>query len=399
MKKLSLYDIDLKDKRVLMRVDFNVPLDKDGEIRDGTRIQNALPSIQYILAQGGCVILMSHLGRPKGKKEEKFSLKPCAKYLSKLLEKPVQFSTDCIGASALSEAEKLTPGDVLLLENLRFYDAEEHPEKDPSFAENLAKLGDVYVNDAFGTAHRAHSSTEAIAQYFPGKAASGFLMEKEVSFLTSLSHNPKRPFYAVIGGAKISTKLGVLEALLEKVDGVFIGGGMAFTFLKAQGFQIGSSLCDETFLDEAKRFIAQCNEKAIRLLLPKDVLIADSVSEDAETKTILVKDGIPEGWSGVDIGPKTLDEWKAALEGVSTLFWNGPMGVYEIQKFSAGTNGLAHALANLSCSTIVGGGDSVSAVNSLNLSKNFTHISTGGGAALEFIEQGHLPGIDALTDR
>jgi len=399
MKKLSLYDLDLKGKRVLMRVDFNVPLTPDGRVADGTRIINALPSIQYILSQGASLVLMSHLGRPKGKRDEKYSLKPCAEFLAKHLDKPVAFADDCIGEEAVKKAKNLGEGEVLLLENLRFHPAEEEPDVQNHFAEQLSTLGDLYVNDAFGTAHRAHSSTTIIASFFPGNAATGFLMEKEVSFLSSLIQNPKRPFYAIIGGAKISSKLGVLDSILDKVDGIFIGGGMVFTFLKANGHEIGASICDDSFLDTAKSFIAKCNEKAIRFFLPKDILIASGVAEGAETRTVTIKEGVPEGWSGVDIGPKTVEEWQGLLTNAATIFWNGPMGVFEIDAFASGTNSLAQILADLPSVTIVGGGDSIAAINKLELSKNFTHISTGGGAALEYIEHGHLPGIDALTDR
>lgn len=399
MKKLSLYDLDLKGKKVLMRVDFNVPLTSDGHVADGTRIINALPSIQYILGQGASLILLSHLGRPKGKRDQKYSLKPCAEFLAQQLDKQVLFANDCTGDEARQQVGKLREGDILLLENLRFHSAEEDPDVDNQFAKELAQLGDLYVNDAFGTAHRAHSSTTVLPSFFPGAAATGFLMEKEVSFLSSLIQTPKRPFYTIIGGAKISSKLGVLDSILEKVDGIFIGGGMVFTFLKALGHEIGSSICDDTFVETAKNFIAKCNEKAVRLFLPKDILIASEISEKAETRTVTIKEGIPEGWSGVDIGPKTLEEWQGILSKGATIFWNGPMGVFEIEPFASGTNALAQILADLPAATIVGGGDSIAAINKLGISKNFTHISTGGGAALEFIEHGHLPGIDALTDR
>lgn len=398
MKKLSLHDLDLKGKRILMRVDFNVPLDSNGQITDDTRITAALPSIKYVLNQGASLVLMSHLGRPKGKTNPKYSLAPCAVRLGELLKKKVHFASDCISLEVNDLVQALEPGDLLLLENLRFHSAEEHPAENPGFAKELAQYADYYVNDAFGTAHRRHSSNTEIAKYFEGKAATGFLMEKEISFLAPLSINPKRPFYAILGGAKIGTKIGVLNALLPKIDALFIGGGMAFTFLKAQNFSIGDSLFEEDQLETAKMLIKECTEKAVQLHLPKDIVINQEISDTAEHKTILVKDGIPEGWKGVDIGPQTVEEWQEPIKSGATIFWNGPMGIFEIPSFVKGTQGIAYMLGDLSAMTIVGGGDSVAAINQLGLSKNFSHISTGGGASLEFIEKGHLPAIDALSN-
>lgn len=399
MKKLSLHDIELEGKKVLMRVDFNVPMNEDGTIADETRIKLSMPSIQYVLSQGARLILMSHLGRPKGERNPKYSLQPCAGALQKHLGKPVLFASDCIGSDVEAQVSKLANGQVILLENLRFYKEEEHPDDSHKFAKELAKLGDVYVNDAFATAHRKHSSTAIIAEEFPEKAACGFLMEKEYSHLSKILLNPRRPFHAIIGGAKISTKIGVLKSLLQKIDSIFIGGGMAYTFLKAQGHSIGDSICDDQYLDEAKSFMSQCSEKAIQCYLPKDLVITKEISDQAEYKTVLVKEGIPEGWEGVDIGEKTVEEWSSFLKNAGTVFWNGPVGVFEVPSFAKGTQSIAEILSECNGITIAGGGDSVAAINQLGFSKNFTHISSGGGASLEFIQYGHLPGIDALSNR
>jgi phosphoglycerate kinase len=398
MGKLRVQDLSLKGKKVLLRADLNVPLNKNGTVSDDTRLRESLPTIEYILKQGGSVILMSHLGRPKGV-DPQFSLAPCAKALSELLGQPVLMAEDCIGEKVKSLSDALKPGQVLLLENLRFHAAEEKPDSDPSFAKQLASLGDLYVNDAFGTAHRSHSSTATIAQYFPGKAAAGFLMLKEIEFLSALLKDPKRPFYTIIGGAKIATKIGVLKSLLSKVDGFFIGGGMAFTFFQAMGIEIGSSICETDQIPIALDFIHACREKNIPLYLPTDLIIANSFTPDAECSTIDAKSGIPSGWMGMDIGPKTLTEWTHAVQNAGTVFWNGPQGVFEFPRFAEGTHRIAETLAKLSATTIVGGGDSVAAINQLNLSSKFTHLSTGGGASLEFIEFGHLPGIDALSNK
>lgn len=398
MNKLTLQDLPISGKKVLVRVDFNVPL-KNGRITDDTRIRESLPSIEYILDKGGSVILMSHLGRPKGKKDPEFTLKPCAVRLGELLKKPVLFVEDCIGQEAEKSAKGVKAGEVLLLENLRFYEAEEEPSKDPSFAEKLSKLGDLYVNDAFGAAHREHSSTYTITSYFPGKAAAGLLLEKEISFLQPLVKNPARPFYALIGGAKISSKIGVLKSLLSKVDALFIGGGMAFTFMKAQGIEIGNSIFEEKFLEEAKNLLRDCSNKKIPLFLPKDLVIADEIKQEAKVKIIAVNQGIPSGWQGVDIGPETVKAWTEELKKAKTIFWNGPVGVFEIPPFAKGTEALAKNLSTLSSTRIIGGGDSVAAINQLNLAQKFTHLSTGGGAALEFLEFGQLPGIEVLSTK
>ncbi len=395
MPMTSLQSLDLKEKRVLVRVDFNVPLDKSGNITDDTRIRQALPTIKYLIKQGAKVILMSHLGRPKGSKDESSSLSPCADRLGELLERDVKLAPDCIGKATQTLVMAMEPGDVVLLENLRFHKEEESP--DDEFASQLAELGEIYVNDAFATAHRKHTSTYLLPSLFQDKAAGGFLMEKEINHLTPLVLQPKRPFYAILGGAKIESKLGVLNALLSKVDGLFIGGGMAFTFIKASGIPIGNSLCDDHLLDEARRIMQTCEEKAIKLWLPKDIMIGRGFTDEAEFKTVPTKDGLPDGWQGMDIGEETVKEWSEALKSAATVFWNGPMGIFEFEEFAKGTQGIAETLSGLDADTIVGGGDSVAAVNQLELSKNFTHISTGGGAALEFIEHGHLPGIDILS--
>lgn len=392
MKKLTLYDVDLQGKRVIMRVDFNVPL-KGSEITDDARIQKALPSINYILGQGAKLILMSHLGRPKGVVKPELSLRPIAKHLSQLLGLEVQMAPDCIGEKVEAMANALEPGQVLLLENLRF-----HPEEtggDSQFAKALASLADVYVNDAFGTAHRSHASTTVIAESFPGKAVSGFLLEKENSVLHELTTKAKHPFHTILGGAKVGSKLGILKCLIPKIDALFLGGGMIFTFYKAHGIDIGSSIIDLDHIETAKEIEKECAEKAVKLYLPKDVVITDG----NEIKTVEIKGGIPVGWKGMDIGPATHLEWQGILQNAATIFWNGPVGVFEDPHFATGTNHIAESLSRIDATTIVGGGDSVAAIRALGLEDRFTHVSTGGGAALEFIEYGHLPGIDALGNR
>lgn len=389
----SLQDLDLKGKRILMRVDFNVPLKEDGFISDDSRIVLALPSIQYILKHGGKLVLISHFGRPKGTAKPEFSLKPCALHLASLLEQEVKFAPDCIGDEVEEMVNALQDGEVMILENLRFHPGEEHPKKDPSFAKSLAKLGDIYVNDAFGAAHRTHASTVTITKYFPKASAMGFLMEKEVAFLSKLVLNPKRPFFAIIGGAKIGSKIGVFRALGQKVDAIFIGGGMAFTFFKAQGISIGDSICDDEKLENAKAFLSECAKHEIQVHLPTDVVITN----DAETQMIHMSKGIPEGWKGMDVGSQTVEKWSENLKNGVTIFWNGPMGVFEKPVFAHGTNCLAQNLSMMSGEVIVGGGDSLAAIKSLNLQKSFAHLSSGGGASLEFIEKGTLPGIKALT--
>jgi len=397
MKKLSVDQLNFKGKRTLLRVDFNVPLNGSGEIIDDSRIRAALPTIRLILEGGGSVVLMSHLGRPNGKTVAKLSLTPCAKCLSDLLGQKVKLAPDCIGPDVEAMAKELAPGEALMLENLRFHEAEENPDADPSFAKQLARLGDIYVNDAFGTAHRRHSSTATIASYFPEKAAAGLLLKKEIEFLGSYFKDPQRPFYAIIGGAKVSTKMGVLKSLLSKVNALFVGGGMAYTFFKAQGISIGNSLCESGLIPEAQEFLALAEKENVPIHLPSDVVIADDFSEKANIRTIPIKEGIPDGWEGMDIGPKTLSAWKKEMESAAMIFWNGPVGVFEMAPFAKGTEQLAQSLSHVSGVTIAGGGDSVAAINQLHLTHHFSHISTGGGAALEYIEHGQLPGIEALT--
>jgi phosphoglycerate kinase len=391
--KLTLKDLSLKNKCALIRVDFNVPLSKDGKITDDSRIVAALPSIEYVLAHGASLILMSHLGRPKAQPDPQFSLKPVAKRLSELLHMPVPLAPDCVGPEVQKMASALRPGQILMLENVRFHPGEEEPEKEPSFVEQLADLGDLYINDAFGTAHRAHASTALIAKHFPGKAAAGFLMEKELTFFYPLLQNPRRPFYAIIGGAKVSTKAGVIHNLLKRVDSLFLGGGMTFTFLKAEGIEIGSSLFEAGEVNGAKEIL----QNAKSIYLPSDLVIADDFSNDANRKIIESKEGIPEGWKGMDIGPKTIDAWSNLLQKAATVFWNGPLGVFEMPHFAKGTFEIARALAHSKAEVIVGGGDSVAAIQQMGMGEKFAHLSTGGGAALEFLEFGHLPGIDALS--
>lgn len=387
-KKLTLKDLSLGNKRVLMRVDFNVPIE-NGQIEDDSRIHAAIPSIEYVLKHGGSLILMSHLGRPKGKPDPSMSLKPVAKRLSEILKKPIQMANDSIGPDVEKMAKGLMPGHIMMLENLRFHVGEENPAKDPDFTKELSKLGNVYVNDAFGTAHREHASTALIAKYFPKQSAMGFLMEKELKALGPLLDNPERPFYALIGGAKVSSKIGILKKLLTHVDAIFIGGGMAFTFLKEKGIPVGESICEDPNL--IKDFPKD------KLHLPIDLVIADKFENSAKTQTISVDQGIPDGWHGMDIGPKTIAEWDQKLKNAKTVFWNGPVGVYEMSNFEKGTHAIADFLAKSNAKTFVGGGNSVSAIQQIGLADQFTHLSTGGGASLEFLELGHLPGIDALT--
>ncbi|MES2345298.1 MAG: phosphoglycerate kinase [Chlamydiota bacterium] len=391
-----LQDLKITDKCILVRVDFNVPMDASGNITDDTRIKEALPTIHYILEQGGSIVLMSHLGRPKGKVDPAFSLQPVAQHLGKLLNKPILFAQDCVGSKTAKQAKELKRGEILLLENLRFYAAEENPDLDKAFAQKLAHLGELYVNDAFGAAHRVHSSTVVITQYFPGKKAAGLLMQKEINFLSKLIQEPKRPFYAIIGGSKISSKIGILKSLLSKVDSLFIGGGMAFTFFKAQGIEIGDSIFEEKSIATAKEFFQLCEEKNVTIFLPIDLIIADAFKENANTKIIPSKMGIPPGWQGMDIGPETRKHWEKELKNGAMIFWNGPLGVFEFPSFAGGTHEIAKVVADLKALTILGGGETVSAINALGLSNKFSHISTGGGASLEFLEFGELPGINAL---
>src|SRR3972149_3532346 len=397
MNKLTIDDLKLKDKRVLVRVDFNVPLNEKKEVADDTRIVESLPTIKKILGEGGKAILMSHLGRPKGK-DPNLNLALVAKRLEKLLGKPVKFVDDCIGEKVEKAVSELKSGECLLLENLRFYPQEE--KNDPEFAKSLAKLGDVYVNDAFGTAHRAHASTEGVTKYFK-ECAAGYLMQKELKYLSMALSQPKRPFVAILGGSKISGKIDVIKNLMDKVDTLLIGGGMAFTFYKALGKEIGSSLVEMDKVELAKEILLEAGKKKVDLELPLDFVIAPEAKEDAVTK-VVDKDNIPAGWKGLDIGPKTEELFKQKIEKANTVVWNGPMGVFEVEKFARGTMEVAKELAEVTrknAVTIVGGGDSVAALVKANLEKKMTHVSTGGGASLEFLEGKTLPGIAALTDK
>jgi phosphoglycerate kinase len=398
MDKLLLKDLNVRGQRILMRVDFNVPFKKDGSIADTTRIKEALPSIHYVLKNGGSIILMSHLGRPDGKRNEKNSLSPVAAYLQEILQTPVIFASDCIGEETRIICSKLKPGQVVVLENLRFYAAEEKPSSDPTFAKRLASLADGYVNDGFGTAHRKHASVTEVPKFFPKRSAAGFLMEKEMKNLHILLQDTPRPFYAIIGGSKISSKIGVLQSLISKVDALFIGGGMTYTFLKAEGIPIGDSICENTELETAKTLQKSYKKAGIPLYIAQDFVAAKEYSETAEKSVFTAKEGIPDHWQGMDIGPETCSSWNAILGNAKTVFWNGPVGVYEFPRFATGTQAVAKTLSELKNSlTIIGGGDSVAAIQNFGLQKNFTHLSTGGGAALEYLEYGYLPGIDALT--
>ena len=394
MNKKTVRDIDVNGKKVLVRCDFNVPLDENKNIRDNRRIVGALPTIKYLLENGAAVILCSHLGRPKGEVNPEYSLSPVKDELSKLLGMDVKMAYDTIGTSAKTLAESIMPGEVILLENLRFDKREE--ANDEEFSKELASMAEIYVNDAFGTAHRAHASTEGVAHYLP--AVSGFLMEKELEFLGNAVENPVRPFAAILGGAKISDKIGVISNLLEKVDTLLIGGGMAYTFLRAQGHNVGKSLCEEDKLDLARELMAKAVEKNVKFMLPVDNIAGKEIDESAEAVVIDGND-IPEDLMALDIGPKTLDAYKDALKDAKTVVWNGPVGYSELEQFSNGTKGLAAMLADLDATTIVGGGDSAAAIEHLGLAEKFTHISTGGGASLEFLEGKKLPGVECLQDK
>ena len=393
MKK-TVADIDVQGKRILLRVDFNVPLDlDDGHVLDDSRIRAALPTIEYLRERGARLILCSHLGRPKGV-DDSLRLAPVARRLGELLGSPVKTTDDCVGPQVKEAAQALGPGDVLLLENLRFHPEEE--ANDPDFARALASLADVYVNDAFGSAHRAHASTAGVAAYLP--AVAGFLMEKELTFLGKALASPDRPFAAVIGGAKISTKMGVLENLLAKVDRLLIGGGMACTFLKAEGLEVGQSLVEEAYVETARQIRERASQRGVMLLLSSDVIVGDRFEADARRQQVSVKE-IPAGWQIMDIGEKTAEAFVQALRDCKTVLWNGPMGVIEFEAFSQGSYRLAEAIAGLDATTIVGGGETVAVVERLGLESKFSHVSTGGGAALEFLEGRELPGVAALADK
>ena len=394
MSKKTVRDIDLKGKKVFVRCDFNVPMDENQNITDNRRIVAALPTIKYLIEQNCRIILASHLGRPKGEVKPEFSLAPVAKELSKLLGQEVLMAKDVIGESAKSLAANLQEGQVMLLENVRFH--REETDNDPEFAKQLASMAEVFVNDAFGTAHRAHASTEGISHYLP--SVSGFLIEKELKFLGDALNNPERPFVAILGGAKVSDKIGVIDSLLEKVDTLMIGGGMAYTFFKAQGYEVGNSLCEPDKCDLALSLMNKAKEKGVKFLLPVDTKIGKEFKPDTESKTVAWTE-IPEGWEGFDIGEKTIEMFKNELKTAKTVVWNGPLGLFEFDQFAIGTNEIAHALAELDATTIIGGGDSAAAVEKAGLADKMTHISTGGGASLEFLEGKKLPGIECLQDK
>jgi phosphoglycerate kinase len=393
----DLSSADLQGKRVLMRADFNVPLDDQGNITDDTRIRAALPTINALTAKGAKVILTSHFGRPKSGPEDKYRLTPVGKRLAEVLGKPVVKCDDCIGETVAATVNAMQPGDVVLLENVRFYPEEE--KNDPEFAQRLASVADLYVNDAFGTAHRAHASTEGVTKFLKPSVA-GLLIEKELQYLQAAIENPQRPLAAIVGGSKVSSKIGVIETLLDKVDKLLIGGGMVFTFYKARGLAVGKSLVEEDKLDLAKELEAKAKAKGVALLLPTDIVVADAFSADANTQIVPVE-SIPDGWMGLDIGPDSVTTFQAALADCKSVIWNGPMGVFEMDKFAKGTEAIARTLAELTpkgTSTIIGGGDSVAAVEKVGLAEQMSHISTGGGASLELLEGKELPGIAALDE-
>lgn len=395
MRKKTVRDVDVDGRRVLVRVDYNVPLDPEsGRVLDDTRIKATLPTVEYLRGRGAKLVLAAHLGRPKGKREPSLSLWHVAERLSELLGSPVKTTGCCCGPVVQEMAHSLEAGEVLLLENLRFHREEE--ANDPEYAKALASLAEVYVNDAFGAAHRAHASTEGVARYLP--AAAGLLMEKELEFLGRAMQDPQRPYAAIIGGAKISTKMAVLESLLERVDKLLIGGGMASTFLKAEGFNVGESLVEDELLDQARQVMERAREKGVALLLPTDVIVADRFAADAQARRVSVRD-VPEGWRIMDVGETTLDVFAKALEGCRTVVWNGPVGVIEFGSFAHGSHRLAAVIGNLKdAMTILGGGETAAVVQQLGIAGRFSHVSTGGGAALELLEGRELPGVAALAD-
>ena len=394
MKK-TVKDVDVRSKRVLVRVDYNVPLDANGNVSDDKRITASLPTINYLLEQGARIILCSHLGRPNGEVKKEFSLAPVAKRLKELLPGVnIYFASDCIGEEAERKAAALKDGEILLLENLRFHKEEE--KNDPEFAKKLASLAEIYVSDAFGTVHRAHASTAGVAAYLP--AVAGFLIGKELSMMGGALENPERPFVAILGGAKVADKIGVITNLLNKCDTLLIGGGMAYTFFKAMGYEIGDSLLDAESIDLAKQLMETAKEKGVKLLLPVDTVVAKAFAADAEHMTVSAN-AIPAGWQGLDIGEKTRELFAAEIKNAKTVIWNGPMGVFEFPEFAKGTEAVAKACAECGGTTIIGGGDSASAVKKLGYADKMTHISTGGGASLEFLEGKVLPGVAALNDK
>ena len=394
MNKVTIKDIDVYDKTVLVRVDFNVPV-IDGKITDDNRVVEALPTIKYLLEKGGKVILMSHLGRPEGKPDKKYSLKVVSTRLQELLpDNKVIMAKDVVGEDAVALTSNMQEGEIVLLENVRYEAGEE--KNDEELSKKFASLAEIYVNDAFGTAHRAHSSTTGVASYLP--AVSGFLIEKELKFLGASLENPERPFVAILGGAKVSDKIGVIDSLLEKVDTLIIGGGMAYTFFKSMGYEVGNSLCELDKLDLAKSLMEKAEAKGVKLMLPVDNKVGKEFKEDTESK-IVASTEIPADWEGFDIGPETIKMYAEELKNAKTVVWNGPLGLFEFEQFAIGTNSIAQILSEVQATTIVGGGDSAAAVEKAGLAPKFTHISTGGGASLEFLEGKKLPGIEALQDK
>ncbi|MBN3039915.1 MAG: phosphoglycerate kinase [Candidatus Omnitrophica bacterium] len=394
MNKKSVKDVDLKGKRVLMRVDFNVPLDADCNITDDNRIRAALDTIRYVIAEGGKLILMSHLGRPKGEKVSKMSLKPVAVRLSQLLGKPVKMLDDCIGEKVKKEVDALKPGEVVLLENLRFYKQE--TKNDPEFSRKLSELGDVFVNDAFGAAHRAHASTEGVTKYL--ESVSGFLVQKEIEYFQKVLISADRPFLFILGGAKVSDKIPVIENMLNKADAIIIGGAMAYTFMKVKGIDIGSSRKEEDMYDTVKKILEKAGEKGVKVLLPLDHVVTDNIETSANVK-ITEAQTIDNGWMGVDIGPKTIELFSGQIKKAKTIVMNGPMGIFENNKFAKGTRAVEDAVADSGAVSVIGGGDTAASVAQFNLSDKMSHISTGGGASLEYLEGKVLPGIAALADK
>jgi phosphoglycerate kinase len=396
MKTIS--DINFEGKKALIRVDFNVPLNKDRKVTDAARIKAAVPTIQHVLNHGGSVVLMSHLGRPKNGPEEKYSLKHIVSSIEELIGKKVKFVKDCISEEAFETTKHLQNGEVVLLENLRFYPEEK--EGDDQFAKKLAQHGDLYINDAFGTAHRAHASTAIIAKYFPNDKYFGLLLEKEIKNIDVVLHDPKPPTTAIIGGAKVSSKISIIEKLMDSVDQIIIGGGMAYTFIKAQGGHVGDSLVEDDYIETAKKILKMSKGKGVQIHLPTDTIIADKFANDARAKSCTISE-IPEGWMGLDIGTESIQQFNSVIQSSRTILWNGPMGVFEMESFKNGTVAIANALVNATdqgAFTLIGGGDSVAAINKLNLAERVSYVSTGGGAMLEYLEGKELPGIKAILD-
>lgn len=394
MNKKTVRDIDVKGKKVLVRCDFNVPQDENGNITDNRRIVSALDTIKYLLDNNSKVILCSHLGRPKGEVKPEFSLKPIAEELAKLLGKEVKLAKDVIGEDAKNLIDNMAEGEIVLLENVRFH--REETDNDPEFSKKLASFAEVFVNDAFGTAHRAHASTAGVADYLP--AVSGFLIEKELNFMGDALNNPQRPFIAILGGRKVSDKIGVIEALLEKVDTLMIGGAMAYTFFKSMGYNVGNSICELDKLDLAKELMEKAKQKGVKLMLPVDTRIGKEFKPDTESKVVKYTE-IPDEWEGYDIGDETIKLYVEELKSAKTVIWNGPVGLFEFDQFAVGTNSIAKALGDTDAVTIIGGGDSAAAIEKLGIADKFSHISTGGGASLEFLEGKKLPGIECLLNK